>query len=116
MKNLYQQWLKFKEYHSLIVFIMIQTGIFFFFTIMFFRVRNHYELYDYYDKLYICSIICLFLAFMYHFAFHSIKYAYIFELIAFLIMSILSSVIISYVFIVYVIIKDEEKKVSIFLK
>ena len=105
MKKLFTNWLKNQGYHLMTLFIMIQTGIFFFFTIMFFKVSIDY---DNYVKTYICLVLALYLAFMYHLAYHSIKYAYFFELIAFLIMSILSSYLTSYNFIVYVVFQNDK--------
>ncbi len=109
MKKFFTDCLKSKGYYLMTIFILIQTGIFFFFTVMFFQVSNDY---DNYLKTYICLVLALYLAFMYHFAYHSIKYAYFFELIAFLIMSILSSYLTCYNFIVYVVLQNDKVRLD----
>lgn len=98
------EWLKERSQKLIILFLVIQTIIFIFFTIIFFIVTP--TEYKTKDEIYVCLILALFLGFMIHFAYHSIHYAYFVELIAFLIMSVMSSILTCFNFFKYVILRE----------
>lgn len=107
------EWMENKGYHLMTVFIVLQILIFVVLILIYFFAQG--KMTDLYYNIYSWSVVCLFMVFMIHFAYHSVIYilitkkirrAYFIELIAFLLMSTLSSGLLIFYFFAYVINND----------
>ena len=94
----FTNYLKIKSKHIVIISILIQSliSVAFFFIYLFSNTLTIEFSINY--KLYLASIIIIFLGFMIHFAYHSLSKAYVIELIAFLVMASIQFFICFFIF------------------
>lgn len=101
------EFLEKKSHIFMTIFICVQSILFILFTVLFFIEESDKNLRY---NLYVTCILTLFLVYMIHFAYHSIKKAYFIELISFLVMSTISSVLLVYNYFHYIIYSDEAEE------